>query len=262
MTQSGISQHLRKLEEFLGVALIQRQGRQFTPTEAGRKLYGEAHEIVESLSTLSQRLGEDPVYEGLVRILSPGSVGLKLYPRFLKIQQGHPKLIIDYRFAPNRDVERSLLEYRCDMGLMTSPSALDEIASQPVASEALILVTPVAIKNTDWSTLLKLGYVGHPDGAYHASLLLGANYLEFQHVDMFALRGFSNQISLILEPVSLGLGFTVLPEHAVNAFDRPELIRSHRLETPVSETLFLATRRHRALPARVKNLIAMAREWL
>ncbi|WP_444885804.1 LysR family transcriptional regulator [Microbulbifer sp. PSTR4-B] len=262
MTQSGVSQHLRRLEDFLGLALIHRQGKQFTLTEAGEKLYLEAQDIVESLSTLGQRLGEDPAYEGQVSIQSPGSVGLKLYPKLLDLQREYPKLTIDYRFAPNQAVEESILGYKADIGFVTNPSTMAEIASQPVGSEELLLVTPASVKKLSWRVLLELGYIGHPDGAHQAGLLLGANFSEFQHVDMFKLKGFCNQIGLILEPVSMGLGFTVLPAHAVNAFHNFTQIKPHRLANSITETLFLITRRHKALPARVKTVVALAREWL
>lgn len=63
-----------------------------------------------------------------------------------------------------------------------------------------------------------LGFIEYPDGAHHAGQLLGANFPEFQSSQQLKRTGFSNQINLILEPVSLGLGFTVLPTYAVAAF--------------------------------------------
>ncbi len=38
MTQSGVSQQIRKLEEQLGVVLLKRQGKTFSLTEAGERL--------------------------------------------------------------------------------------------------------------------------------------------------------------------------------------------------------------------------------
>ncbi|HSP84641.1 MAG TPA: LysR family transcriptional regulator, partial [Psychrobacter sp.] len=35
MTQSGVSQHIRKLESQLGIDLLIRQGKQFSLTDAG-----------------------------------------------------------------------------------------------------------------------------------------------------------------------------------------------------------------------------------
>lgn len=262
MTQSGVSQHVKKLEDHLGRDLLVRQGKQFSLTEAGRRLYEEANEIIEALSGLEQRVGEDSAYEGLVRIMSPGSVGLKLYPHLLDLQQTYPKLVIDYRFAPNADVEKAIADFNVDIGLMTSTSDREEVSCRAIAQEALLLVTPAGCSEPGWKQLMALGFVDHPDGAHHARLLLGANFPEFQHSNQFTKRGFSNQIGLILEPVSRGMGFTVLPAHAVEAFHGPELVSTHRLSRPVNETLFLGLRRHNPVPNRVQSVISEITRWL
>jgi DNA-binding transcriptional LysR family regulator len=262
MTQSGVSQQVRKLEDQLGHPLLIRQGKQFTLTDAGERLYQEGREIILSLSDLEERVGIDPAFEGLVRLMSPGSVGLKLYPHLLELQQQYPELVIDYRLAPNADVEKSVVEDRIDIGFMTSPSSKEKVSCKPVAKEALLLVTPAAMSAPSWVQLMRLGFIGHPDGAHHAGLLLGANYPEFQHCNQFDMTGFSNQINLILEPVSMGLGFTVLPAHAVEAFKKPQLVRSHRLANPVSETLYLSVRSNRSTPNRVNTVVSEAQKWL
>ena len=262
MTQSGVSQHVRKLEEQLELSLLMRQGKQFTLTDAGERLYREASAIVESLSDLERRVGADPAYEGLVRIMSPGSVGLKLYPHLLSLQKQHPGLAIDYRFAPNLDVERAIADYRVDVGIMTKPASRDEVGFKPVGEEALLLVTPRGVNEPSWQELMALGFIDHPDGAHHAGLLLGANYPEFHHSNQFPSAGFSNQISLILEPVSLGLGFTVLPAYAVEAFQHRDSVQAHRLTTPASETLYLGFRRNHPTPNRVATVIAAMRAGL
>lgn len=262
MTQSGVSQHVRKLEEQVGQSLLVRQGKQFMLTDAGRRLNQEGRQIIQSLTHLEQSIRNDPVYEGTVRIMSPGSVGLKLYPHLLTLQQQHPKLKIDYRFAPNSDVEASIAESEVDIGLMTKLSVRDEVNWEAVAQETLFLVTPADVVKPDWEKLLQLGFIDHPDGTHHASLLLGANFPEFEHSDRIEKNGFSNQISLILEPVSLGLGFTVLPAYAVEAFHQPEQIRVHRLSHPVSETLYLCINRDQPIPNRVASVISETKKWL
>ncbi len=262
MTQSGVSQHVRKLEEQFGTPLLLREGKQFSLSAAGERLYAEAQGILLALANLEQKVGEDPPDEGVVRVMSPGSVGLKLYPHLLALQSQHPRLVIEYRFAPNADVEAAIAKSTVDVGFMTSKSTLADVQCTPVAKESLLLVTPKAVAEPDWDTLMELGFIDHPDGSHHASLLLGPNYCEFQHGNRFPRKGFSNQIGLILEPVSMGLGFTVLPAHAVAAFHRPEHIRVHRLAHPVSETLYLCGRRNRAMPRRMGTVIAEARRWL
>ncbi|MGP4788562.1 LysR family transcriptional regulator [Psychrobacter sp. 1Y11] len=262
MTQSGVSQHISKLESQLDIALLIRQGKQFSLTHAGKTLYKEASGILLKLSNLEQQLSHDSAFEGKARLMSPGSVGLKLYPKLLSLQQQHPKLIIDYRFAPNPDIEQALVNHEIDIGFMTTISASETISCQVIATEALMLVTPASVETPSWETLIQLGFIDHPDGAHHASMLLSANYPNFQHSNDFEQKGFSNQIALILEPVGRGLGFTVLPAHAVAAYQKPQLIKSHYLPTPVSETLYLATKHDHVLPNRMQTVIDEVKRWL
>ena len=49
MTQSGVSQHVRKLEEQLDTGLLIRQGKLFSLTNAGEQLYREGGEILQRL---------------------------------------------------------------------------------------------------------------------------------------------------------------------------------------------------------------------
>ena len=58
MTQSGVSQHVRKLEQLLGQDLLVRQGKQFHLTDAGNRLYFEGREILYRLA----KLGSAPFF--------------------------------------------------------------------------------------------------------------------------------------------------------------------------------------------------------
>lgn len=262
MTQSGVSQHIKKLETQLGTALLVRDGKQFSLSDAGRTLFSEGQEILQSLLNLERNVTEDPAYEGAVRVMSPGSVGLKLYPHLLELQAQHPALTIEYKFAPNHDIESGIAKSEADVGFMTCVSELSQLHCEPVAEEQLLLITPASLEQANWDALCQLGFIDHPDGDYHASLLLGSNYPEYEHSRFFKRKGFSNQISLVLEPVSRGMGFTVLPAYAVEFFARPETIRVHALATPVSETIYVCRRRQETLPCRVGSVVEEAKRWL
>ena len=71
------------------------------------------------------------------------------------------------------------------------------------------------------------------------------------------INGFCNQIGLILEPVALGLGFTVLPHFAVRAFARQEAIRVVTGSSPVVDTLWLIHRAEWPLSARASYVLNM-----
>jgi DNA-binding transcriptional LysR family regulator len=239
MTQSGVSQHIKKLEQQLDSALLIREGKSFTLTDSGKQLYQQGNEILQSLFSLKQSITQDNEFEGVVTVKSPGSIGLKLYPYLLEIQQQHKNLIFNYEFSPNKAIETSLTEHQCDIGLMTTLAKQDKLRSEKISNEALVLITANNIKNINWQTLLDIGFIAHPDAAHHSHLLLSENFEEFEHVGQFKQVGFSNQISLILEPVSKGIGFTVLPIHAAKAFHKQENISIHHLTKSISEPIYL-----------------------
>jgi len=243
MTQSGVSQHIKKLEQQLETLLLIRNGKSFSLTEAGLKLHSQGKHLLNTLVELEASIQCDHPYSGTVKIASPGSVGLKLYPYLLDIQQQHQSLMIDYSFAPNQDIEHKISARKIDIGLVTELSNVKDIVCHKIAVEPLVLVTSSNIKSVNWQQLLMLGFIMHPDSQHHAQLLLSKNFSQFEHIEQFESKGFSNQISLILEPISRGIGFTVLPLHAVNAFHKQAQIKIHKLKHSASESLFLCHNR-------------------
>ena len=262
MTQSGVSQHIKKLEQQLDVVLVLRQGKSFSLTEAGHKLYHQGIRLLQATEELAEAIKQDDPLAGTVKIASPGSIGLKLYPQLLDIQQQSPQLIIHHAFAPNLQIEADLIARNIDIGLMTQTSSSAELVSEQIAVEPLVLVTAKNINSVNWQKLLKLGFIAHPDAAHHARLLLRKNFTEFTHIEQFPHKGFSNQIGLILEPVSRGLGFTVLPLHAVNAFHRQGAIRKHSLAKPIAEKIYLCHNRNAFTANRSKHIQTRIREYL
>ncbi|SEL76781.1 transcriptional regulator, LysR family [Colwellia chukchiensis] len=243
MTQSGVSQQVKKLEQQLKTTLLIREGKTFSLTEAGLKLYQQGQHLLGRCAEIEKSLLLDDPYIGAVKMASPGSIGLKLYPHLLNLQQQYNALAIDYRFAPNKSIEQDLLARQLDLAIVTEQISAENISSEKIAEEPLVLVTANKIKTITWSTLTTLGFIGHPDAPHHAGALLSKNFAEFEHVKQFKAQGFCNQISLILEPVSRGLGFTVLPLHAAKAFAKPEQIRWHQLPQAVHENLYLCQNR-------------------
>ncbi|MEH6454374.1 MAG: LysR family transcriptional regulator [Psychromonas sp.] len=239
MTQSGVSQHIKKLEQQLDTELLIREGKSFTLTESGKLLYQQGNNVLQSLYSLKQSIKQDNEFEGVINIKSPGSIGLKLYPYLLEIQQQHKNLIFNYEFSPNKAIEASLTEHQCDIGLMTTLAKQEKLRSEKISNEALVLITSSDITEISWQTLLEIGFIAHPDAAHHAHLLLSENYEQFEHIEQFKQVGFSNQISLILEPVSKGIGFAVLPIHAATAFHKQESITIHHLTKSISEPIYL-----------------------
>jgi DNA-binding transcriptional LysR family regulator len=66
-TQSGISQHIKQLEDALGVPLLTRNGRAVEPTPAGRLYYAECVDVLKRLDAAQQGIAVKAL-QGKVRV--------------------------------------------------------------------------------------------------------------------------------------------------------------------------------------------------
>jgi DNA-binding transcriptional LysR family regulator len=262
MTQSGVSQHIKKLEKQLDSQLLFREGKTFSLTAAGFQLHQKGLELLRASDELEALIKQDKAYVGRVKIASPGSVGLKIYSHLLDLQQHHPELVIDFRFAPNKAIQQELADRTLDVALITELTNNSSLLSEKIAEEPLVLVTSDKIRSVNWQTLLELGFISHPDAEHHSRQLLSMNFTAFEHVEQFRCKGFSNQISLILDPVTRGFGFTVLPLFAVKAYPHQNAIKIHPLKTSVSENLYLCVNRHSTMSNRTQFIKSVVTDYL
>ncbi|MFQ1751385.1 LysR family transcriptional regulator [Aeromonas veronii] len=258
LTQAAVSQHISRLEAEFGPLLL-RKPRQLELTPRGLVLLDFARQQAQAAEQLRARLSDDDPHHGAITLSTPGSIGLLLYPLLLDQQQEPPGLTIQHRFAPTPDIVQAVLAGRSDLGLVDQPPEHPSIAAEPFAREPLCLVVPNDGEEQSWQHLCKLGFIDHPDGRSMAQRLLGRRY-PGQRVDEIPLRGFTNQIGLILEPVARGLGFTVLPRFAVTAFAQQEKIRVIQSSIEVIDTLWLIYRAEWPLPARHQRLVTVLKQ--
>ncbi|WP_111496238.1 MULTISPECIES: LysR family transcriptional regulator [Marinobacter] len=251
LTQAAVSQHIRHLEDRLGPLLI-RQARQMDLTPAGHALLAYCEELERADKRLQLRLSEGDKTHGEVSLVTPGSSGLSLYPLLLDLQQEHPGLVIRHRFAPDSEVLEAVLENRFEMGLVTVKPDDPHLASCHFAEEPLELVVPAGKAIREWSDLVQLGFIDHPDGRAMATRLLSRCFPGEPGIRNIPVRGFINQVGLILEPVARGIGFTILPRYARQAFARNDAIEVVTFERDVVDSLWLISRAEWPLSARAR----------
>ncbi|SDR30166.1 DNA-binding transcriptional regulator, LysR family [Paraburkholderia fungorum] len=242
LTQAAVSQHLRHLEDELGLLAIRRP-RQLELTPAGHALLAYCEEADLADKRLRLRLSGADTESGEISLISPGSIGLALFPILLGLQQVHPGWVVRHRFAPDSEVLAAVLQNQYELGLVTLKPDDPRLAASHFTEEPLELVVPAAhAEMHEWSDLERLGFIDHPDGQAMASRLLSRRFPGNPGVQTLRRQGFSNQIGLILEPVARGLGFTVIPRYARTAFARQEAIAVVECGAPVVDTLWLIHR--------------------
>lgn len=259
VTQAAVSQHIRHLEERFGALLI-RHPRHVELTPAGMALLAYCKDIEQAGNRLQARLSDREGRSGEISLITPGSVGLVLYPMLLQLQQTHTGLTVRHRFAPDVEILQAVLQKQYELGLVTLKPDDPRLTCEPFMEERLELVVPAGATVKRWEDLERLGFIDHPDGQAMATRLLARQFPGNPGVRSLRTSGFSNQIALILEPVSRGLGFTVIPQYAREAFSRPHTIAVVQCEVPVVDTLWMIYRAEWPLSARAAWVLQALRE--
>lgn len=259
MTQPGVSQHISKLEKTCGYTLIKRGKKNFELTEQGRLVYHYANESAKNELTLLDKLSFDDPYAGCCSIACSGALALTLYPKLLDLQSKYPSLTINLKAAPNHLILTEIQQGIIDYGIVTDIPNKTLFDAVEIGQEELCLVLPktTEIQSDIRKKIIELGMISHPDAEHYLSLYfiqsqeMSLHQLQFNDIPK---RGSINQINQILQPVSKGVGFTVLPKSAVENFNKPALLTVFKPEKPVIEALYFVKKQSRELPKRYNIL--------
>ncbi|MBZ9610512.1 LysR family transcriptional regulator [Rheinheimera maricola] len=262
MTQPGVSQHVKKLEQACDAELLLRLGKGVELTEQGRKVYQYALTLQQHEDKLLDSLKFDSPFEGRCSIACSGALAQRIYPAVLLLQSQHPRLCIELEVAPQSSILQGIAQSHIDLGISTKRDDNDNFSYQSCGSEPLGLMLPAEradnIDSADIvTTLQSLGLIQHPDALHYLNLYFshcGDGALAVCDPAIFKRSGRINQLSQILLPVSMGLGFTVLPASTLLQFSEAAKVAMYQAPKPVVEPLYFVQSRHRQLAARYDTL--------
>lgn len=144
VSQPTLSAQLRKLEEYLGVTLIERQPRRVALTEAGQAVAARARVIVEAsdeIGTLAHAL-RDPL-AGKLRIGLLPTIGPYLLPQVaLKLRKALPRLevlLFEYQTQP---LLEKLQAGDVDVAILALPVHGEALRSRLLYEEPFVLAVP------------------------------------------------------------------------------------------------------------------------
>jgi DNA-binding transcriptional LysR family regulator len=115
ITTSGVSRSLMKLEEELGIRLLQRTTRKLSLTAAGHTYFEQvkgALALVDEASAAAAELGEQP--RGSVRLTAPPGLVVWLIPFIAEFQERYPKVGVE--LSCSQDIV-DLVEHGLDLAV-------------------------------------------------------------------------------------------------------------------------------------------------
>nr|AFK79123.1 transcriptional regulator [uncultured bacterium F39-01] len=141
-TQPAVSIAIRRLEEEIGLPLLDRTQKTPILTEAGQVVYDYAQRILALRDEVGQAIVElQSLKRGRVRVGANESTSLYLLPELiLSFREQHPEVKVEiYRHVSNR-LPREVLDRNVDFALMASEPADRDLEAFPVLKDELILI--------------------------------------------------------------------------------------------------------------------------
>jgi LysR family hydrogen peroxide-inducible transcriptional activator len=218
VSQPTLSAQLKKLEEYLGVQLIERNPKQVTLTAAGEQIVTRARRILEAseeVVTLA-RAHRDPL-AGKLRLALLPTIGPYLLPRVSReIRKALPRLELRlYEYQTEQTLEK-LHAGQIDVGILALPVEMDGLESRALYDEPFTVALPEHHRLTKKTALKVEDLKDEPLLLLEDGHCLRDQALEVcSRVGMQETQDFrATSLETLRQMVATGAGVTLLPELA------------------------------------------------
>ncbi|WP_255592636.1 LysR family transcriptional regulator [Bordetella sp. BOR01] len=148
-TQPTISGRIRDLENAVGVALFQRQGRRMVLTIQGRELVRKVEPLLRSLDDALVSLDNPAAASGIVRIGAGEIVALSWLPTLVgQLKTLMPKVTYEIEVDLTVNMRHRLENGQIDIAIVAAPIALNQIDSISLGAVPMCWTIAPALKAT------------------------------------------------------------------------------------------------------------------
>ena len=212
-TQSTVSQQIKRLEDDVGQPLLNRSGKEVTPTEAGEQLLSYARRLL-SLAEEARHVLARPDNEGVVRLGIPEDFAAYRLTKLLAgFSRARPGLRLDVRVDQSIHLRRELERGDLDLALVKRNAGQKEgIAVWPERVHWVTSKThPIDL------TIGSVPLIGFPTGCLYRARAIHA--IE-SAARTWHMAYTSSSLAGIQAAVAAGLGLSILSEIAIQADHR------------------------------------------
>ena len=269
IAQPTISLHVRQLEEELQTKLLIRTTTSLEVTEKGREVHEYAASILQLRDRITERCTDSE--RRIIRLGASTIPSAYILPEVLPAYvKRHPATYFTIDQGDSRSVTEKLAEGVIDIGLIGMKPASSDIAAEPFCEDSVVIITPVRepflkMKESNSASLRKLfeePVILREEGSGSLkaanTFLANAGYSERDlHV---AAR--TNDPEAIKNLVAQGLGISMISSKAAENYSRENRLLVFSFpEISGSRLLYIATRKHAALPERTKDFIRYLKQF-
>jgi LysR family hydrogen peroxide-inducible transcriptional activator len=221
VSQPTLSAQLKKLEEYLGVKLVERHPKNVQLTEVGKQIVARArHMLSEGDEILAlARNNADPL-SGKLKVALIPTIGPYLLPRVMqKLRKALPQLGLMLYEYQTEDLLKRLKEGEIDLGILALPIEQDGLECRRLYREEFTVALPsdnplaqktsIKVSDLKGQTLLLLED-GH---CLRDQALEVCSRIDVREAEDFR----ATSLETLRHMVVAGLGVTLMPELAVES---------------------------------------------
>ena len=266
IAQPPLSRQIAALEADIGAQLFDRSRSQIRLTQAGAVFEGHARAMIDRMENAyreTRLVGEGGL--GRLRIAFVGSASHGVLPTLIKSYRSHyPKVELALSAMNNAGLHSAIIQREIDIAVARPDLHDDELRSEPLAHEKLILAIPdnselVDRKDIVFSDLKDQTFVLYPRRprpSFADHILSICRDEGFEPSSLELAQDFQTAISL----VSVGVGISVVPE-SVALTTRPGVFYRPYVGTNPGTALTIHARRDNQSP-QVMNFLDVARKFV
>jgi DNA-binding transcriptional LysR family regulator len=218
LTQSGVSQHIKALEDVLELKLFDRIKQKLVPTPSAKDLYLHTSKSFEDIeSTLSRLKKTDKELSGTIALGMPIEFGNNIIiPLLSEFQKKNPKVRFRIRQGFPFEMNHLLLQGDLDFAFVDSFSMDKGVTTEPVYKEVLELCASKKLGYqtkgiTDPEYYQKLTFVDYQEEQSVLSLWM-RHHTHSKSADL-DVRLYITDAQAISKMITAGVGAGVLPGH-------------------------------------------------
>jgi DNA-binding transcriptional LysR family regulator len=266
IAQPALSQQIRRLEEEVGVGLVERTTRRVALTEAGELLVVRARRILAELEAAGDEMqavrGVDVGHVTIGAIHTMGPVDLSL--ALVTFHEAHPNVSLTVREQHSEECAELLRNDELDLAFLSVTERVEsrELGLHQLVSEELMVLLPRghALADRDgvrMSDLAEEHFISFRQGARLRELLMSASR-DAKFEPRVTLE--SNQAQRIRTLVSRGLGVAILPRSDAISPVGAEVVAAPIVDPVLRRDITLAWRADRRQSPATAAFLELARE--
>lgn len=250
----AITRCLVALEDRLGTRLVERTTRRLLPTEAGRRLLGQARRLLADYGETVRSVAADEPLRGQIRITAPVVFGRRhVMPIISDFLRRYPHIGVEAQFS---DSNLDLFEAEIDVAIRIGPLADPALKARRVGEVRRMLVAHPDYVQA-WGTPVCVADLARHQVIFTAARPMAAEWRLMENgrerVVRLAPRIIVNQVEAALSAARDGLGIAqALSYQVVDDLAAGHLIRLLPHAEPAALPVHLVVSGARQSPARTR----------